>query len=245
MSHVAIKAFIAIGKFLCRLGFPPLFIWKTVHRLLKRVILPQIRGYQDIDGWLLDDEASGLYLLSSLLGNRCKVLEIGSWKGKSTYCLAKGLPKGGHVIAIDPFDASGEQESSELYREREGEIPLLEQFVDNMTRLGVMQKIRPIKGYSHQFVHQLTEIDLLFIDGDHSIEGCDFDFLNYSPLISPGGYLAFHDFDESRKDLGPTWVVQNRVLPSRDFVLWGRFSSLWIAQKANVSCPPLPHGHYL
>lgn len=232
MSRVATKAFIAIGNFLCRLGFPPPPIWKTIHRLLKRVILPQIRAYQDIGGWLLDDEASALYLLSSLLGKRSKVLEIGSWKGKSTYCMAKGLPKGGKVIAIDPFDASGEEESSALYLERAGDSPLLKQFMNNMTRLGVMEKIKPMKGYSHLFVNQFTEIDLLFIDGDHSIEGCDFDFLNYSPLISCGGYLVFHDFDESRKDLGPTWVIQNRVLPSPDFVFWGCFSSLWIAQKA-------------
>lgn len=232
MSCIATKAFIAIGNVLCQLGFPPPPVWRTIHRLLKRVILSQIRAYRDIDGWLLDDEASGLYLLSSLLGKRCKVLEIGSWKGKSTYCLAKGLLKGGKVIAIDPFDASGERESSGLYQEREGDIPLLEQFLDNMARLGVVEKIRPMKGYSHQFVRQFTETDLLFIDGDHSIEGCDFDFLNYSPLISRGGYLVFHDFDESRKDLGPTWVVQNRVLPSPDFVFWGCFGSLWIARKA-------------
>ncbi len=148
--------------------------------------------------------------------------------------MAKGLPKGGKIFAIDPFDASGESESSALYREREGDIPLLEQFVDNMTKLCVMEKIEPMKGRSHKFVNRFTKIDLLFIDGDHSIEGCDFDFLNYSSLISHRGYLVFHDFDSSRKDLGPTWVVENRVLPSADFVFVVVFNSLWIAQKAHA-----------
>ena len=234
MNGFVIKAFITIGNFLFQLGFPSYCIWRIIHRLIKRVILAQIRAYRDIDGWLSDDEASGLYLLSNLLDQHCKVLEIGSWKGKATYRLAQGLPKGGTVIALDPFDASGEPESSALYRERGGDIPLFEQFVHNMTKLGVMKKIKAIKGYSHQFVNKFIEIDLLFIDGDHSIEGCDFDFLNYSPLISHRGYLVFHDFDSSRKDLGPTWVVENRVLPSADFVFWGCFNSLWIAQKAHV-----------
>ena len=112
-----------------------------------------------------------------------------------------------------------------------GKIPLFDQFKDNMNRLGVSDKIEPLRGFSHQFVGQFAKIDLLHIDGNHSIEGCDFDFLNYSSFVSSGGYIAFHDFDKSRKDLGPTWVIENRVLPSRDYEFWGIFGSLWVAQK--------------
>ncbi len=36
-------------------------------------------------------------------------------------------------------------------------------------------------------------IDLLFIDGDHSYEGCLADFEMYSSLVSPQGIIAFHD----------------------------------------------------
>lgn len=32
-----------------------------------------------------------------------------------------------------------------------------------------------------------------FIDGDHSYEGVRADWLNYSPLVAPGGLIAFHD----------------------------------------------------
>jgi predicted O-methyltransferase YrrM len=36
-------------------------------------------------------------------------------------------------------------------------------------------------------------IDFLFIDGDHSYEGVKKDWEMYSPLVSPGGLVVFHD----------------------------------------------------
>jgi predicted O-methyltransferase YrrM len=36
-------------------------------------------------------------------------------------------------------------------------------------------------------------LDLLFIDGDHSYEGVKADFVNYSPLVRPGGLIVLHD----------------------------------------------------
>ncbi len=36
-------------------------------------------------------------------------------------------------------------------------------------------------------------IDFLFIDGDHTYEGVKKDFEMYSPMVRPGGLVAFHD----------------------------------------------------
>lgn len=63
------------------------------------------------------------------------------------------------------------------------------------------QKIHLIRGDSHalETLEQLEaalrgrSIDLLFIDGDHSYEGVKRDFELYSPLVRPGGMIAFHD----------------------------------------------------
>ena len=37
------------------------------------------------------------------------------------------------------------------------------------------------------------KLDLLFIDGDHSYEGVQKDFLLYRQLVKEGGHIAFHD----------------------------------------------------
>jgi predicted O-methyltransferase YrrM len=39
------------------------------------------------------------------------------------------------------------------------------------------------------------EYDLIFIDGDHSYEGVRRDFELYQELLSPRGYIVFHDID--------------------------------------------------
>jgi predicted O-methyltransferase YrrM len=35
--------------------------------------------------------------------------------------------------------------------------------------------------------------DLVFIDGDHTYESVSADWENYSPMVAPGGIVAFHD----------------------------------------------------
>ena len=39
------------------------------------------------------------------------------------------------------------------------------------------------------------QFDFIFIDGDHSYEGVKRDFDLYKKLLSPRGYIAFHDID--------------------------------------------------
>lgn len=43
-------------------------------------------------------------------------------------------------------------------------------------------------------------VDLLFIDGDHSLEGVTRDWLDYGPLVREGGLVAFHDIVDHRRD---------------------------------------------
>ncbi|MEA4908996.1 MAG: class I SAM-dependent methyltransferase [Chloroflexi bacterium] len=186
-------------------------LWKYLDPIQSLLVLSAVRGHQRIEGWLSDAEAAGLYELARRLPPDSVIVEIGSWKGKSTYCLGRGLRRG-TIYAIDPFDASGEEGSVASYQKMRGATPLLDQFVANMTQGGVISKIRPLAGPSRQFVEAVAHIDLLFIDGDHSVGGCDFDYLNYSPRLRSGGYLIFHDYDPARLDLGPTWVIQNRIL---------------------------------
>lgn len=39
----------------------------------------------------------------------------------------------------------------------------------------------------------LYEADMVFIDGDHTFEGCTEDVHDYSPFLRPGGLLVLHD----------------------------------------------------
>ena len=206
---------------------------KVYRKIADRSILQRIGSYEQIDGWLEKSEAAALCRLAARVSGGAggaKILEIGCWKGKSTYCLASGL-RDGRVYVIDPFDAAGEVESRDIYAKQKGQRPLVEEFKENMQSRGVLGKIEILQGYSQAFVGKVPELDLLFIDGDHSQEGCAFDFENFSPLVKSGGYLLFHDFDAKRPEVGPTWVVQNKVIPSGKFSFYGLYHRLWVARR--------------
>lgn len=199
-------------------------------KLINQISFYKIRHYKGIDGFLSPNEALGLYRTASSLGTNSVAVEIGSWKGRSTYCIAKGLRKS-KLIAIDPFDASGDTASEVIYNSARGEKPLLQQFKAKMNELHVLDKIEIYQGYSQDFVGSIKDIDFLFIDADHSIDGCNNDFVGYTDSVKIGGYIAFHDYYPSRKDLGPTWVINNKVIPSKQYVFDSLYDSLWIGKK--------------
>lgn len=79
------------------------------------------------------------------------------------------------------------------------------------------QKISLIRADSHKLsslkkvkkVLKNKQIDLLYIDGDHSYEGVTKDFEMYSPLVKKGGIIAFHDIVdhpiESKCEVSKFW----------------------------------------
>lgn len=202
-----------------------------MHSILKPIILPRIGEYRNIQGWLSDNEAVGLCIMALMTGQSKAIAEGGSWKGKSAYGLARDLRCKSVFSAVDPFDGSGEPGSQEIYQKEIGEGPRLDQFIHTMKTLGVLERINIIKNTSSAFSGQLSRIDSLFIDGDHSIESCKSDFFNFSLSIPFTGCIAFHDQDTSRKDLRPTWVIDNIVQPSGSYQFLGLFDSLWIGKK--------------
>lgn len=193
-----------------------------------------LKPFYNIEGWLTESEALGLYSIARKLPSNATVVEIGSWKGKSTFCIASGLKKG-KVIAIDPFnaDAGNDEGSKEEYMQKKGNEDMLLTFKKNMESRGVIDKIIIKKGYSSQFQNETGSIDFLFIDGDHSIEGCKADFEMFAPKIKPGGYLAFHDYYENRPELGSTYVIHTILPTYKEYHFYKSFDTLWVAKKSS------------
>jgi len=58
-------------------------------------------------------------------------------------------------------------------------------------------------------------IDFLFIDGDHTYAGVKQDYEMYSKLVRKGGYIAFHDINDTEYHIGRNVHVAK---------LWNEFS---------------------
>ena len=201
-----------------------------IDSIFRKIQLNKIKGFNNIDGFLSENEALGLFNLSKSLPKSSNILEIGSWKGKSTLCLAKGLKKG-FVYAIDPFNADGDVESKAIYSTTTGEFDLESQFRKNLEKNGQFGKIKICKGYSSEFNDLAVQFSLIFIDGDHSIEGCEFDFLNFNKKLLSSGYMVFHDYYPDRLQLGPTFVINKYIINNKEWEIVKIIDSLFIAQK--------------
>jgi predicted O-methyltransferase YrrM len=134
----------------------------------------------DIRGWLSEEEGRALADLAR--GKR--VLEIGSFCGKSTICMAQ-VAEG--VTCIDPFDARATSETGDT----------LAEFNVNVDRYGLLHKVNALRGPTSEVAPTLESdsFDLVFIDGDHSFEAVGLDISHAERLLVPGGLIAFHDFD--------------------------------------------------
>ena len=101
-----------------------------------------ILPYTSINGWLSVDEAITLFELAKGLPDSApRAVEIGSWQGKSTVCIAQGLrdKPGAQLTCIDPFDASGDDESRGAYDGRAQDLkgPLRSAFEENLAAASV------------------------------------------------------------------------------------------------------------
>ena len=66
-----------------------------------------------------------------------------------------------------------------------------------LERYGIDHKVHLIVADSRKVEPPSQEVELLFIDGDHSYEGARADFDRWSALVRPGGHLLFHDAVDS------------------------------------------------
>ena len=89
--------------------------------------------------------------------------------------------------------------------------------VQNVDKYGERAKI--IREFSHKAVDKYPDhfFDLVFIDADHSYEGCKLDILNWMPKVKPGGWISGHDYENYLKDLkfGVTEAVNETFSPEK------------------------------
>ena len=154
-----------------------------------------------IDGWLTRKEALLLYELAKKVDPNISIVEIGSWQGKSTICLARGTQEGGKtkVYAVDPHTGSSE------HRKKFGSINTYDRFRSNLINAKIGSYVQPLVMNSEKAAQSFTDkVGLVFIDGAHEFSLVKKDFSLWFPFVINGGYVAFHD---SWHRLGPRLVT--------------------------------------
>jgi predicted O-methyltransferase YrrM len=176
----------------------------------------------DVPGWLTDEEGEALYDLARACTGRGAIVEIGSWKGKSTICLGLGSQAGAAVpiYAIDPHAD---------YR--------FDDFKANIDRAGIAELVRPIASLSQPAADAFDDpIELLFVDGSHEYDLVLEDFEKWVPKVVEGGWVAFHDTTWTagpRKVVGPA-IYRSRRFKDAKFVVGSTTVARKVAQNSLV-----------
>ncbi len=144
----------------------------------------------------IDSEILGLLALAGERPTR-RVLEIGTAQGGTTFLLARAIPTTTWIASVDLLPRHSRVLRFLCGPER------------RFSALRGSSATEPMRRRIFTLVGE-ERVDLLFLDGDHSYEGVRSDFLQYSPLVRPGGLIVFHDIVPAEETGAPTaghrWV---------------------------------------
>jgi predicted O-methyltransferase YrrM len=143
-----------------------------------------------------------------------RVVEIGVYEGSSALALQQALGPRAELHLIDPFGSHPDALPGGWGATEWATRRLIERAA---RRLGAAA---PSVHWHVALSHEVaagwsTQLDLVFIDGDHSEAGCERDWLDWSPFVAAGGHVVLHDAradrDGGRGLPGPTAVVDRHL----------------------------------
>ena len=193
--------------------------------------------FETIPGMLDRPRGLILYALGYSSPGKGDIVEIGSWQGRSTSFLAQACRDGGGGIvrAIDHF--KGNEGTEDAYVVDQPNLSDLEQnFRANLKRMGLEEFVTLYPTDSKTAIgnhaNDFRSIRLLFIDGDHSLEGVSEDVKNFATQVNPGGFIVFDDYHTGAP--GVLQAVEHYILNDDQWVDPVRFRGFFIARKAAV-----------
>ena len=186
----------------------------------------EIRGsLTNVEGWMDGHELELLALLAAYPTTTGLVLEIGSYRGRSTIALAKGAKFAGDpaIVAVDPLPNSGH-----MIPDEKGKPSARAMFDANLVAAGVDDCVEFHQLLSSELADSWDRpIRLLWIDGDHTYRGAKADYDQFCPFLSDGAIVAIHDVLSLFE--GPVRVFSD-ILLSPNFGPSGMVGSIGWAQ---------------
>ena len=175
---------------------------KTILRCAFKLGLEDKRTYiamaESIPGWVMANELAEKFDYAYQLPDDALIVEIGVFLGRSTLVTAgaRKMRGNGKVVAIDPFDASGDEFSVPVYQQIEKGLrrSLKDQFSDNIRSARLEHYVEPCVGTAESVVEsQMEKIDMLILDGDQSPQGARSAYDAWIPFLKSGGILVVHN----------------------------------------------------
>jgi predicted O-methyltransferase YrrM len=191
---------------------------------LREVLDDAWQAARKVPGFLSEDEGRFLGMVAACTPSQGSIVEIGSFKGKSTVMLAKVAKhyRLGPVVAIDPHNFNDPE--FEEFR-KVPNATTYDDFLRNLEAAGVSDMVDTRRNFSSEVAASWSgPVRFLWIDGDHTYPGAKADFDGFFPHMSPDGMVAFHD--ALHEYPGPIRVFLEDVLRSDEFGAAGFVGSI-------------------
>jgi predicted O-methyltransferase YrrM len=177
----------------------------------------------DVEGWLSADQAERLAARAAALPAGAVIVEIGSFRGRSTIVLARAAPPDARVVAIDPH-AGGDRGPQEIAPDAGRGDADQAAFAANLRAAGVADRVRHVRRPSQAALGEVAgPVDLLYVDGAHRFRPALQDLVRWGARVRPGGTMLIHDAFSS---VGVTLAILVRLLAGGEFAYVGRSRSL-------------------
>jgi predicted O-methyltransferase YrrM len=176
--------------------------WRP-HRLEKMVDRYRFRSWFDgkefLTDWTSGNFTAWRRMLSPLRDEPLRILEIGSWEGRSALFFLKFFERS-TIVCIDTFE--GTQEEAEVYRPL---APLMRdvegRFDRNLAAFGARVEKRKSRSGAAlaQLKREQRRFDLAYIDGGHRRDEVMADSLGVWQLLEPRGIIIWDDYEWGAK----------------------------------------------
>jgi len=182
-----------------------------------------LRAVEKVDGWMTDDQARRLWDRALDVRTGGRIVEIGSFRGRSTVILATAAPPDVAVFAIDPH-AGNDRGPQEIEGYEEAAAVDHDMFHENLRAAGVDECVHHVRSFSQDALGAVEgDVDLLYIDGAHRFEPALADIRVWGGRVAPGGTMLIHD---SFSAVGVTLAILRSLVFGRRFRYVGRSGSM-------------------
>ncbi len=182
-----------------------------------------LAAVEAVDGWMSPDQALRLYNAAAGTHQGETIVEIGSFRGRSTIVLASAAPAGVQIVAIDPH-AGNDRGPQEIDGFQAAAATDHDMFNDNLAAAGVAERVQHIRSLSDTAHDQVVgDLAVLYVDGAHRYAPARNDIRDWGRRVGPGGTLLIHD---SFSSVGVTLAIMRELTFGPRWRYIGRARSL-------------------
>lgn len=178
---------------------------------------------ESLEGWMTPAQGARLFGAARTCPSPGRIVEIGSFRGKSTVVLASAARPGVEIFAIDPHAGNDRgPEEWDGFADQASEDH--ECFLANLAGGGVADRVRHLRAFSDAAHADVPDpINVLYVDGAHSFGPARADLRNWGSRVAPGGTMLIHD---SFSSVGVTLAILRELLLGRRWRYVARSGSL-------------------